>query len=253
MRLLILNPNTTASMTRTIAEVARADAALDVRIDALEPTRGPASVEGRFDEAISAYWTLEAALPVADQYDGLIVACYGPHPVIGALREVLTQPVVGIMEASILHALPLGERFSIVTTSARWEPLLREGVRVLGVEDRCASVRSSGLAVLDLERLPADQVRERLCAAAYEAIEQDGAEIICLGCAGMAGLDEAIRRATGVPVIDGVRAAVAMVSGLVRMGARTSKRALYRPIDERAAVGLPPALAAAYAGIRLRI
>jgi allantoin racemase len=248
MRLLILNPNTSATMTDTILEVARADAPADVSIDALEPSRGPASVEGRFDEVVSAYWTMEAVLPIADRYDGLIVACYGPHPLIGALREVLSQPVVGIMEASILHALLLGERFSIVTTSDRWRPLLQEGLRALSVEARCASVRSTGLAVLDLERLPAELVRERLCAAAYEALEQDGAEVICLGCAGMAGLDEAMRQATGVPVVDGVRAAVALLTGLVRTGARTSKRRLYRPIDQRSVVGLPPALTAAYAG-----
>jgi allantoin racemase len=235
-------------MTATIVDVARADAPADVSIDALEPSRGPASVEGRFDEVISAYWSMEAVLPIADQYDGLIVACYGPHPLIGALREALAQPVVGIMEASILHALVLGECFSIVTTSDRWRPLLQEGLRVLSVEARCASVRSTGLAVLDLETLPAELVRERLCAAAYEAIEQDGAEVICLGCAGMAGLDGAISQATGVPVVDGVRAAVAMLTGLVRTGVRTSKRRLYRPIDERSVAGLPPALTSAYAG-----
>jgi allantoin racemase len=247
MRLLVINPNTSASMTRTILAAARGVATADVIVDALEPQRGPTSVEGRFDEVISAYWTLDAVLPVASRYDGFIVACYGHHPVIGALREALQQPVLGIMEASILHALPLGDRFSIVTTSERWRPLLIEGVRVLGLQDRCASVRSSGLAVLDLEALPAEVVRERLCAAACEAIATDGAEVICLGCAGMAGLDTAVRQVARVPVIDGVTAAVVILTGLVRTAAATSKQALYQPIAKRSIVGLPRGITTAYA------
>jgi allantoin racemase len=246
--LLVINPNTSAAMTRTILAAARDAAESDVVVEALAPRLGPASVEGHVDEVVSAYWTLEAALPVAGDFDGVIVACYGPHPVIGALREVLTGPVVGIMEASILHALPLGERFSIVTTSTRWPPLLREGVRALGLQERCASIRASGLAVLDLETLPSEVVRERLCGAALQAVEQDGAEVICLGCAGMAGLDRAVTEAARVPVVDGVTAAVALVTGMVRTGAATSKRALYQPVDERPlAVGLPPGISAAYA------
>jgi allantoin racemase len=246
MRLLVVNPNTSAEMTETILAGARRAARAGVRVDALNPTRGPASVEGRLDEIVSGYWALDAVLPVAHEYDGLVVACYGNHPLIGALREVLTQPVVGIMEASILHALPLGERFSIVTTSPQWRPLLQEGVRILGLESRCASVRTSALSALDTVDLPADVVHERLCDAARLAVEQDGAEVICLGCAGMAGLAEAVGAATGVPVVDGVSAAVTLVRGLVETGAGTSKRTLYRAPIPRRAIDLPPALAAVY-------
>jgi allantoin racemase len=246
MRLLVINPNTSREMTATILAAARSVAGPGVPVEAISPINGPDSVEGRFDEVVSAYWTLDAVLPVAADYDGLIVACYGMHPVIGALREALSQPVVGIMEASILHALPLGDRFSIVTTSPRWQPLLEEGVRVLGLERRCASVRSSGLAVLDVVALPAEEVRARLCAEARAAVEEDGAEVICLGCAGMAGLELAVAEVTGVPVIDGVRAAMALVRGLVDTGARTSKRTLYRPLNPRAPVGLPPGIMSTY-------
>ncbi len=169
MRLLIVNPNTSADMTATILATAKAAVGPGVQVDACNPARGPASVEGQFDEVVSAYCTLETVLPIADQYDGLVLACYGHHPVIGALREALDQPVLGIMEASILHALPLGDRFSIVTSSPRWCPLLEEGVRALGVEQRCASVRSSGLAVLDIAALSEDEVVARLCAEARAA------------------------------------------------------------------------------------
>ncbi len=248
VRLLVVNPNTSREMTETIAVAARAAAPLGVEVDIVCPERGPESIEGRFDEVVSAYWTLDGVLRVADRYDGFVVACYGPHPAIDALREVTTKPTLGIMEASILQALPLGGRFSIITTSPRWQPLLEEGVRLLGVESRCASVRSSGLAVLDLEQLPEQQVRDRLCDEAQRAVDDDGAEVICLGCAGMAGLQEAVRAATGVPVVDGVRAAVGLLPGLVQSGLRTSKRNLYRPVDLRPPMGLPDGLERVYAG-----
>lgn len=230
MRLLVINPNTNPEMTERIRRTAVDAAARAADIDMLRPRFGPESIEGQFDEVVSAYATLDAVLPLLSQYDGFVIACFSHHPVTGALRELVDGPVLGIMEASILHALPLGHRFSIVTTSARWKPLLEEGVRLLGVESRCASVRSSGLAVLDLERLPEQQIKERLCAEARLAVESDGAEVICLGCAGMAGLEGAIRSTVNVPVIDGVRAAVWSVISLVRSEAATSKRNLYSPV-----------------------
>jgi allantoin racemase len=248
MRLLVVNPNTSRAMTETIRLAAEAAAAgSGVEVEARCPANGPESIEGRFDEIVSAYWTLDCVMQVADRYDGIVVACYGPHPAIEAIREAVEVPTMGIMEASVLYALPLGSRFSIVTTSPRWQPLLEEGVKLLGVEGRCASVRSSGLAVLDLDRLPAAQVRARLAEEARAAVESDGAEVILLGCAGMAGLEAAVAAAAGVPVVDGVRAAVALVGALARGGARTSKRNLYRPVEPRPAMELPPGLARVYA------
>jgi allantoin racemase len=250
-RLLVVNPNTSRAMTATIDAAAQvAAAAAGVEVDVVCPERGPESIEGRFDEIVSAYWTLDCVLRVAERYDGFLVACYGPHPAIEGLREAVRQPTMGIMEASILYALPLGARFSIVTTSPRWQPLLEEGVRLLGVEGRCASIRSSGLAVLDLERLPAAQVRARLGEEARAAVEHDGAEVILLGCAGMAGLEEVVVAAAGVPVVDAVRAGVALVGALARAGARTSTRNLYRPVEPRPDLELPPGLARVYRGDR---
>ena len=253
MRLLLINPNTSADMTATILAAGRAAlpaASADVIIDAIQPARGPASIEGQLDEVVSAHWALDVVLPIADQYDGFIVACYSHHPLTAALREALDQPVVGIMEASILHALPLGERFSIVTTSPRWQPLLSEGVRVLGFEQRCASVRSSGLSVLELGSLPADVVRQRLCEEAVAAVHRDGASVICLGCAGMAGLEAAVSAAAGVPVVDGVRAGVLLMRSLVESRARTSKKGLYSPPLGQPAVGLPAGIAPLYQTMR---
>jgi allantoin racemase len=247
MRILVVNPNTSREMTETIrAAASAAGQVVGVAVDTVCPSAGPESIEGRFDEIVSAYWTLDCVLQIVEQYAGVVVACYGPHPAIEALREAVDIPILGIMEASILYALPLGSRFSIVTTSPRWQPLLEEGVTLLGLSDRCASVRSSGLAVLDLERLPSEQVRLRLADEARAAVEEDGAEVILLGCAGMAGLQSAVAAAVDVPVVDPVWAGVTLVGALARGGARTSKRNRYRPVDPRPGLEVPPGLARIY-------
>jgi allantoin racemase len=242
-RLLVVNPNTSREMTETIRRSAEAAAnAVAVEVDTVCPTNGPPSIEGRFDEIVSAYWTLDCVMQVVDAYDGVVVACYGPHAAIEGIREAVDVPTMGIMEASILYALPLGSRFGIVTTSSRWQPLLEDGLKLLGVESRCASVRSSGLAVLDLDRLPREEVCGRLAEAARAAVEEDGAEVILLGCAGMAGLQEVVASAVRVPVVDAVCAGVTLVGALARSGARTSKRNLYRPVEPRPGVEVPPGL-----------
>ena len=141
----------------------------------------------------------------------MAVACSDDTRPFEGIGEATSLPTLGIMEASILYALPLGARFSIVTTSPCWQPLLQEGVHLLGVESRCASVRSTGMAVLDLDRLPRDEVCRRLAEEARRAVEDDGAEVIVLGCAGMAGLEQVVAETTGVPVVDAVWAGVIMV------------------------------------------
>jgi allantoin racemase len=249
-RLLVVNPNTSVEMTETIRRAAEAAAvAIGVTADTICPGTGPESIEGRFDEIISAYWTLNCVMQVVAEYDGVVVACYGPHPAIEGIREATCVPTMGIMEASILYALPLGAKFSIVTTSPRWQPLLVEGIKLLGVEARCASVRSSGLAVLDLDRLPQAEVCARLAEEARLAVAIDGAEVILLGCAGMAGVQESVASVAGVPVVDAVWAGVIQVGALARAGAQTSKRNLYRPVETRAGMdALPPGIASVYRG-----
>jgi len=104
------------------------------------------------------------------------------------------------------------------------------------------------MAVLDLDRLSRDEVCRRLAEEARRAVEDDGAEVIVLGCAGMAGLEQVVAETTGVPVVDAVWAGVIMVGALARGGARTSKRNLYRPVDARPEVNVPPGLARVYRG-----
>jgi allantoin racemase len=140
----------------------------------------------------------------------------------------------------------VGHRFSIVTTSPRWRPLLEDAVRRYGYKTRCTSVRSSGLAVLDLEALPREQVVERLVAEARRAVEDDGAEAIVLGCAGMADLEARLRAALDVPIIESVAAGVGLACFLVRLGLGTSKVGAYQPVLPREVDGLPALFRSVY-------
>nr|WP_244136836.1 aspartate/glutamate racemase family protein [Burkholderia pyrrocinia] len=103
---------------------------------------------------------------------------------------------------------------------------------------RCASVRASGLAVLELEENPARAI-ESTVDQAQRAVKDDRAEVICLGCGGMAGLDRQIEECTGVPVVDGVSAAVALAESLVRLKLKTSKVRTYAPPRQKRTVGWP--------------
>ena len=225
MRLLIVNPNTTASMTEKIGACARAFASPGVEIIARNPPDGPASIEGHYDEAMSTPGLLaEIRRGEAEGVDGIVVACFD-DPAIGACREIATGPVVGICEAAMHAATMIATSFSVVTTLPRAVPIIEEFALRYGMERRCRRVRAADIPVLALEE-PGD-ARQRILAEVREAVAQDRCEAVILGCAGMADLTEWLTQETGVPVIDGVVAGVRMVEALVGAGLRTSKVGAY--------------------------
>ncbi|MGV5525560.1 aspartate/glutamate racemase family protein, partial [Pseudomonas sp. XP1] len=225
MRILIANVNTTEAITEAIAEQARAVAAPGTEIIGLTPWFGAESVEGNFESYLAAIAVMDRVLAYEGPYDAVIQAGYGEHGREG-LQELLNVPVVDITDAAASTAMYLGHAYSVVTTLDRTVPLIEDRLKLSGLYDRCASVRASGLAVLELEADPQRAV-EAIVEQAERAVRDDKAEVICLGCGGMAGLDEQIRQRTGVPVVDGVSAAVTIAESLVRMGLSTSKVRTY--------------------------
>ncbi len=225
MRILVVNVNTTESITATIAEQARSVAAPGTEIIGLTPRFGAESVEGNFESYMAAIGVMDAVMRYDQPFDAVIQAGYGEHGREG-LQELLNVPVVDITEAAASLAMLLGHAYSVVTTLDRTVPLIQDRLRLAGLYQRCASVRASGLAVLELEEDPARAVAA-IVAQAELAVREDKAEVICLGCGGMAGLDELIRESTGVPVVDGVTAAVTLAESLVRLGLSTSKVRTY--------------------------
>ncbi len=240
MRILVVNVNTTVSVTDAIAASARAVAESGTEIVGLTPRFGAESVEGNLESYLAAVGVADAvARYCADggEFDAVIQAGYGEHGREG-LQEMLDVPVVDITEAAATTAMYLGHRYSVVTTLDRTVPLIEDRLLLAGLDRRCASVRASGLAVLELEEDPARAVAA-IVDQAKRAVSDDHAEVICLGCGGMAGLESLVRDATGVPVVDGVPAAVTVAESLVRLGLTTSKSRTYATPRTKRVTGFP--------------
>jgi len=225
-RILLINPNTTASMTDKIRASAEMVRSPETRITAINPSEGPPSIEGHFDEAMSLPGLL-AAVQAGEEagYDGFVVACFDDTG-IGACREIASGPVIGICEAAMRTASMISTGFSVVTTLPRSVPIIESLAVEYGMERRLRRVRAANIPVLALEEAGGDS-REQVRAEVALAIEQDRCEAVILGCAGMADLTAWLSAQTGVPVIDGVVAAVKLIEALVGGGFKTSKAGAY--------------------------
>ena len=244
MRITLVNPNTSRAMTAKIAAAAREVAGPGVEIAAVCPDEGPAAIESHTDEAFAAVAVVELVERdlVRGGSDAYVIACFG-DPGLDAAREVVDVPVVGIAEAAMHVAAISGRHFAVVTTLSRTLGRAHDLVMRYGMSQACVSMTGSGIAVLELEDTTSEsfEVIAGLCA---DAIERHGADAIVLGCAGMADLCTALAARVGVPVVDGVAAAVGIAAGMTRMGVGTSKRGEYaRP--PRRLVRQTPVLAGA--------
>ncbi|MDJ0320843.1 aspartate/glutamate racemase family protein [Pseudarthrobacter sp. PS3-L1] len=237
MRILVVNVNTTASMTASIAAQAQAIASAGTEIIGLTPRFGADSCEGNFESYLAAVAVMDAVVNYPDPFDAVIQAGYGEHGREG-LQELLDVPVVDITEAAASTAMFLGHKYSVVTTLDRTVPLIEDRLKLAGLQERCASVRASGMAVLELEEEP-ERAVEAIIDQALRAVREDKAEVVVLGCGGMAGLDEQIRQRAGVPVVDGVASAVTIAEALVRMNLSTSKVRTYASPRPKTVVGWP--------------
>jgi allantoin racemase len=132
----------------------------------------------------------------------------------------------------------VGLQYAVVTTLQRSVPPIVERLRADGLYDRCVSVRANGMSTLEVDRDP-DRAIRTIVDEARKAVEIDHAEVICLGCGGMAGLDEAITSELHVPVIDGVGAAVKLAEALVGLGLKTSKVSTFAPPEPKAISAWP--------------
>lgn len=227
MRILVVNPNTTASMTEKIGAAARRAAAPGTEIVARNPDRGPASIEGFYDEAMSLQGLLEVIRATPDT-DAVVIACFDDTG-LDAARCLTDRPVVGIGEAAYHMASLISNKFSVVTTLARSVPALEHNLHRYGLAARCARVRSSEVAVLELEE-PGSNAAARISEEIARAVAEDRAEAIVLGCAGMTDLTDRLTQAHGLPVLDGVSCAVTLAEAMVRLRLKTSRLGGYAPV-----------------------
>lgn len=232
MKIKIINPNTTWSMTEKIGACGRKVAFPGTEIVAVSPAMGPASIEGYYDEAMSVPGILdEIRKGETEGVDGYVIACFG-DPGLYAAREAARGPVIGVAEAAMHAASMIGTGFSVVTTLQRTCGIAWHLADLYGMRPFCRNVRASDVAVLDLED-PASDAYRIIVDECRRAVKEDGADSIVLGCAGMADLCESIGRDLGITVIDGVSVAVKMVEALVHLGLNTSKRGDFaRPLPK---------------------
>ena len=220
MRILVVNPNTTVSMTQKIGAAARAVALPGVEIIAVNPDFGPPSIEGYYDEVFCIPGII-AEMDRAGAVDATVIACFDDTG-LDAARSFSPAPVIGIGEAAFHFAGLIASKFTVVTTLARSIGAIEHNLLKYGLASRCARVRASDVAVLDLER-PGSHARGKIEREIELAVREDGAEAIVLGCAGMTDLAKDLSQMAGVPVLDGVGCAVILAEGLARLGLRTSK------------------------------
>lgn len=224
MKILIVNPNTTASMTSKIAEAARRVARPDTEVIATNPADGPASIQGYLDAATCVPGLL-AEVRKQQDYDAIVVGCFDDTGV-DALRCIVDVPVIGIGEAAYHAAAMISTRFSVVTTLSRSVAGLEANLLRYGLDRRCGRVRASDVPVLKLEQGDEDTI-DKIRREIAKAITDDGAEAIVLGCAGMTDLMNTLSDEFDLPVIDGVTCGVTMAEALVASGLKTSKKRTY--------------------------
>lgn len=235
MRIKLINPNTTARMTLAMDRCAKLVAAPDTEVISVSASMGPPSIEGYYDEAIASLALLqEIKSGESQQIDAYVIACFG-DPALYAARELATGPVIGIAEAAMHAASVIAPSFSVVTTLQRTCGMAWHLAERYGMKRFCKNVRATDVAVLDLD-IPGSRARSIIIDECRRALDEDGAESIVLGCAGMAEFCYEIEDAIGAPVIEGVTTAVKWAEALVSLKLKTSKygdfaRPLAKPYD----------------------
>lgn len=212
-------PDVMAEGVRRSREISAGEK-VDLVIVGLE--RGPTGLECAFEEAMAAPHILEQVVLAQEEgYQAVMLDCAG-DPVLVAARERVTIPVVAPGEAGMLFAMSLGGRFSVITVSPAvgW---MHRNVRLYGFTDRMASIRGVRISLKDL--IEAKETTEKtLLEAGRKVMEEDGAEVILLGCTGMSAYASALTDALGIPVLDPAACALKMAVDLVEMGLSHSKR-----------------------------
>ncbi|MCP4898803.1 MAG: Asp/Glu/hydantoin racemase [bacterium] len=216
MRILILNPNSDDSMTRSIQRSAEEFAAGEFEVRTVSTPGSPAFIDTYQDQLAAAPGMETLVREHEVETDAFINACHC-DPNLDALKEMTDRPVVGIGEASMKMATMLGHRFSVVSTGRNSIPGKKALARKYHLDQLLVSVRAPIEDASDCSN------EELFLSLARTAVDEDMAEVIVLGCAGLTGMDKKIQRKLGVPVLDGVVCALIIATGMARYGVSTSK------------------------------
>jgi len=218
-KIVVINPNTTASMTDRIRLVSESVISNDFCLTVVNPSSGPASIEGYYDEAMSLAGLLDL---VKQHHDaaGFVIACFDDTG-LDAARCLTASPVVGIGEAAYHMASMISNKFGVVTTLSRSIPALEHNLVRYGLAARCSGVRASDIPVLEVEASNGTAF-ERINGEVEQAIKTDKAEAIVLGCAGMAELGATLHDLHNIPVLDGISCAIKQVEAMIYLNLKNS-------------------------------
>lgn len=231
MRLRVIIPNSSEEFRVGQVEERRRAGGPGVYVDVICLSHGPESIESSYDEIVAGPYVLEEVQRAEREgYDAVTIDC-AADVAIRAVKEVARIPVVSAGEASIIYALALGDRFSVVTVLQETARLIEHNVGAKGLRDRLASVRAINIPVLDLENY--ERTTRTLLEVSRLAIAEDGADVIVLGCTGMSPVARQMAAELPVPVVDPAVAAIELAKSLVAMGLAHSKTAFLSPRPKR--------------------
>ncbi len=212
--LIVINPNSSQRVTDGIAAAVDPLRSFGIPIRCLTLAEGPPGIESQrqADLTVAPMLALAAAQTGAAGY---VIACFG-DPGLHALRDQTALPVVGIQEAAVMTALTLGQRFGVIAILPASIPRHLRAFGAMGVLDRLAGDRALGLGVAELA--DAGKSLGAMIATGKRLRDEDGANVLIMGCAGMAQYRAPLQDATGLPVVEPCQAAVSMALGLITLG-----------------------------------
>ena len=226
MKIMVINPNTSEEMTdhirRELEQIKRKETELTVTC----PDKGPVSIESAYDEALAIPPTLELVKKANEEgYDAVILACFS-DPGLTAAKEISDILVVGIQEVSLRVATTLGHKFTILTMAKERIPAKEHEVWGNKLEGFLGSVRELGMTVLEVDEKP-EQAKKQILEVSRKAVDEDGSEVMVLGCAGMVGYAKQAEEELGVVVVDPTSVALKYAEAMAEAGIHHSKRAFY--------------------------
>jgi Asp/Glu/hydantoin racemase len=214
-RILVINPNSTEAVTRGIDEAVEP---LRIpggpAIDCLTLAEGPPGIETQQHVDGVVPHLLSLVSQKETQYAAFVIACYS-DPGLHSLREATAKPVLGISECGILTALTLGQKFGVIAILRQSIARHLRYVGALGVSERLAGELPVDLPVVELSN--AEKTFGRMVQVGRALREQHGADVLVMGCAGMARYRKPLQDEVGIPVVEPTQAAVAMAIGRVRL------------------------------------
>jgi allantoin racemase len=226
LRILVINPNSSEAMTTSIRSFLTQIKRLDTELTVIRLEGAPLAIQSATDAALATPLLLEKIRWAnRERFDAIVLACFS-DPGLEPAREVSEILVLGIQETTLHIAACLGHKYTVLTPLAARIASKEQDVRRFKAESACASVRALDMTVAETEADPV-RAKERILNVARLAIDEDGAEVLVLGCAGMVGYAEDVERELGIVVLDPTTIAFKVAEALAEAGVHHCKRGLY--------------------------